>query len=287
MLLSLAQVIQHFLVKLQNCKLHLVREVCIFLLFLFSSLPLAWSHFFFFFFLPFGGCDRIAGVEEIGHFEKILYKITAFLLLLSLLLTGIIMGVLIYQKVAFLEVLAICVVLLVASIPIAMNVVCTSTMAIGSRKLALGGAIVTRLGSIEELAGMDMLCSDKTGTLTLGKMQMKDILVYETGMQKRDILKFSALAAKWYEPAKDAIDRLVLGDVEKTDGLIDELNTYEQLDYTPFDPATKKTASIVKNKAGKTMEVSKGAVRFRVWFDDDVDTYLSSFLFFPFFLPGV
>jgi H+-transporting ATPase len=201
----------------------------------------------------------IAGVEEIGHFEKILYKITAFLLLLSLLLTGIIMGVLIYQKVAFLEVLAICVVLLVASIPIAMNVVCTSTMAIGSRKLALGGAIVTRLGSIEELAGMDMLCSDKTGTLTLGKMQMKDILVYETGMQKRDILKFSALAAKWYEPAKDAIDRLVLGDVEKTDGLIDELNTYEQLDYTPFDPATKKTASIVKNKAGKTMEVSKGA----------------------------
>merc|ERR1711865_1317069 len=88
-------------------------------------------------------------------------------------------GVLIYSQVAFLEVLAICVVLLVASIPIAMNVVCTSTMAIGSRKLALGGAIVTRLAAIEELAGMDMLCSDKTGTLTLGKMQMQEIIVYE------------------------------------------------------------------------------------------------------------
>ena len=60
--------------------------------------------------------------------------------------------------------------------------------------------IVTRLGSIEELAGMDMLCSDKTGTLTLGKMQMKDILVYEKELNPRDILKFSALAAKWYEP---------------------------------------------------------------------------------------
>ena len=201
----------------------------------------------------------IAGVEEIGHFEKILYKITAVLLLLSLILTGVIMGVLIYSQVAFLEVLAICVVLLVASIPIAMNVVCTSTMAIGSRKLALGGAIVTRLGSIEELAGMDMLCSDKTGTLTLGKMQMKDILVYEKGLKKRDILKFSALAAKWYEPAKDAIDRLVLGNVEQNEGLMDELNTYEQMDYTPFDPATKKTESIVKNKAGVTMEVAKGA----------------------------
>ena len=109
-------------------------------------------------------------------------------------------------------------------------------MAIGSRKLALGGAIVTRLGSIEELAGMDMLCSDKTGTLTLGKMKMKDILVYEKGLTKRDILKFSALAAKWYEPAKDAIDKLVLGDVESTNGLMAELDTYTQIDYTPFDP---------------------------------------------------
>ena len=201
----------------------------------------------------------IAGVEDIGHFEKILYKITAALLLLSLLLTGIIMGVLISSGVQFLEVLAICVVLLVASIPIAMNVVCTSTMAIGSRKLALGGAIVTRLGSIEELAGMDMLCSDKTGTLTLGQMKMADILVYEDGEDKRGILKHSALAAKWYEPAKDAIDRLVLGDVEKTVGLMDELNTYEQLDYTPFDPSTKKTSSIVKAKNGDVFEVAKGA----------------------------
>ena len=76
--------------------------------------------------------------EEIGHFEKILYKITAFLLALSVLMTGIIAGYLISQNVNFLEVLAICVVLLVASIPIAMNVVCTSTMALGSRKLSEG-----------------------------------------------------------------------------------------------------------------------------------------------------
>lgn len=202
----------------------------------------------------------IVSVEEVGHFEKILYKITAALLGLSLLLTGIIMGVLISTNVNFLEVLAICVVLLVASIPIAMNVVCTSTMAIGSRKLAGGGAIVTRLGSIEELAGMDMLCSDKTGTLTLGQMKMADILIYEDGMGKRDILKHAALAAKWYEPAKDAIDRLVLGDVDKTVGLRIELDTYDQLDYTPFDPSTKKTSSVVKErKSGKVYEVAKGA----------------------------
>jgi H+-transporting ATPase len=106
---------------------------------------------------------------------------------------------------------------------------------------------------------MDMLCSDKTGTLTLGKMQMKDILVYEQKMDKRAILKHSALAAKWYEPAKDAIDRLVLGEVEKTHGLGDELNTYDQLDYTPFDPSTKKTSSMVKGPDGIVCEVAKGA----------------------------
>ena len=130
----------------------------------------------------------------------------------------------------------------------------------GSRKLALGGAIVTRLGSIEELAGMDMLCSDKTGTLTLGQMQMADILVYEEGEDKRSILMHAALAAKWYEPAKDAIDRLVLGDVDKTVGVMDELNSYDQLDYTPFDPSTKKTSSIVKKReSGVVCDVAKGA----------------------------
>merc|ERR1719258_689707 len=89
---------------------------------------------------------------------------------LSLVLTGIILASLIISNVNPLEALGICVVLLVASIPIAMQVVCTSTMAIGSRRLAEKKAIVTRLAAIEELAGMDMLCSDKTGTLTLGSI---------------------------------------------------------------------------------------------------------------------
>lgn len=61
-------------------------------------------------------------------------------------------------------------VLLVASIPIAIEIVCTTTLALGSRELAAEGAIVTRLAAIEDMAGMNMLCSDKTGTLTLNKM---------------------------------------------------------------------------------------------------------------------
>jgi P-type E1-E2 ATPase len=70
----------------------------------------------------------------------------------------------------FKKALSFVVVLLVASIPIAIEIVCTCTLALGSRQLAAMNAIVTRLVSIEEMAGMNMLCSDKTGTLTLNKM---------------------------------------------------------------------------------------------------------------------
>lgn len=79
-----------------------------------------------------------------------------------------------YQDIVFIEALAFTVVVLVASIPMAMEVVCTSTMALGSRQLTAKEAIVSRLASIEEVAGMNMLCSDKTGTLTLNKMVIQE-----------------------------------------------------------------------------------------------------------------
>lgn len=77
-------------------------------------------------------------------------------------------------SVGALEVLSLAVVLLVASIPIAMQVVCTTTMAMGSQELAKHKAIVARLASIEELAGMKVLCSDKTGTITKNKFEVED-----------------------------------------------------------------------------------------------------------------
>jgi H+-transporting ATPase len=205
----------------------------------------------------------INDVEEGGHFQLVLYRITAFLMVVSIILTGIIMGYMIMnadpnEKDPFLNALSICVVLLVASIPIAMQVVCTSTMAIGSRRLAEKKAIVTRLASIEELAGMDMLCSDKTGTLTLGVMVMKDTIVIHNDATEESVLSMAALAAKWKEPARDAIDKLVLGEVVKLD-MLNSLNLNTQLDYVPFDPKTKRTESTIRDKDGNEFKVTKGA----------------------------
>jgi magnesium-transporting ATPase (P-type) len=94
-------------------------------------------------------------------------------------------------------------------------------------QLSAHGAIVTRLASIEEMAGMNMLCSDKTGTLTLNKMVIQDDCpIYTPGVTKDDVLKAAALAAKWKEPPRDALDTLVL----QNSGLdLSTLNVYEQV----------------------------------------------------------
>lgn len=118
--------------------------------------------------------SMISSVDEVGHFQMILMQITGFLMGVSFVLVGIALALLLARDNPLLDSIAFCVVLLVASIPIAMPVVSTSTMALGSRALSEEGAIVTRLASIEEVAGMDMLCSDKTGTLTKNVMIIRE-----------------------------------------------------------------------------------------------------------------
>jgi len=157
----------------------------------------------------------------------------------------------------------------VASIPIAMPVVSTSTMALGSRALSSEGAIVTRLASIEEVAGMDMLCSDKTGTLTKNIMELQEeIPTFTEGISRTKVLEYAAMAAKWKEPPKDALDTLVLKSFDpegKTEtnksgrnNLLKVLSKYEMLDHIPFNPNDKRTESTIKGPDG-VFKVSKGA----------------------------
>lgn len=104
--------------------------------------------------------------REISTYQKILKFFLGVLFSISFVAVLIIGIKLISADVAFMEVLSLAVVLLVASIPIAMQVVCTATLAMGSRSMSEKKASVTRLAAIEEMAGMVVLCSDKTGTLT-------------------------------------------------------------------------------------------------------------------------
>lgn len=133
------------------------------------------------------------------------------------------------------EALSFTVVLMVASIPIAMEIVTTTTLSLGSKQLSDHGAIVTRLAAIEDLAGMSILCSDKTGTLTLNKMVIQDNCpIYAPCAENRDqLLTFAAMASKWNEPPRDALDTLILTSVDKS-----TLADTELVDYMPFDPVS-------------------------------------------------
>lgn len=238
---------------------------------------------------------RAAGLmavdDEIGHFEQVLINITLILMILSFILVGIALYIMISRGNDLLDSIAFCVVLLVASIPIATPVVANATMALGSRALSKEGALVTRLAAIEEVAGMDMLCSDKTGTLTIGFMEMcteripfsaKYSAPYPPkgpGNDDDDILLHAVLGADWCTAPSDHIDTLLLFTFEvehfedhhateeaKKDwpqlvpGLAAATNRYVLCDHTPFDPNTKKTVSLVyDSQENELFVVTKGA----------------------------
>merc|ERR1719455_10350 len=168
--------------------------------------------------------------------------------------------------VPFMEALSFVVVLMVAAIPMAMEIVTTTTLALGSKELTKHGAIVTRLAAIEDTAGMAILCSDKTGTLTLNEMHIQEHTpVYSPGETQYSLLRLAAMAAKWHEPARDALDKLVLGSETNPNGVdLKSMECVEQLDYLPFDPVIKRTEGTVKDKSkkingGASFKTSKGA----------------------------
>jgi len=200
--------------------------------------------------------NMIQSVDELGHLQKILLTIMAFLIVLSFTLCGITLWYLLDQGQNFREAISFVVVLLVASIPVAIEVVVTATLALGSRGLAEMDAIVARLSAIEELAGMNMLCSDKTGTLTLNKMVIQDDCpLFVEGITREDVILYSALAAKWWEPPKDALDTMVLNVAD-----LKLCDAYEHTDFMPFDPTKKRTEATLRTKAdGKIFSVTKGA----------------------------
>ncbi|KAG1661528.1 hypothetical protein FOA52_000038 [Chlamydomonas sp. UWO 241] len=132
--------------------------------------------------------------QGMGHLQKMLLRIILVLVGLSFVLCFTCFGYLLGTGVSFKEAIQFTVVLLVASIPIAIEIVCTTTLALGSRQMSAMGAIVTRLAAIEDLAGMNMLCSDKTGTLTLNKMAIQqETPTFEAGIDQHPSDKTGAL----------------------------------------------------------------------------------------------
>ena len=195
-------------------------------------------------------------LHEFSHLQKVLMTIMKALVAISLFMCTINFIYLHQRGVDVKDALGFTIVLLVASIPLAIEIVTTTTLAIGSKDLAKHGAIVAKLSAIEDLAGMSILCSDKTGTLTLNQMVLHDETpIYSPGETQESVLKYAAMAAKWKEPARDALDKLTLRSVNMT--LMDE---WEHVEFLPFDPQIKRTEGTVRSKkTGELFKTTKGA----------------------------
>jgi H+-transporting ATPase len=196
--------------------------------------------------------ELVQEAQTVSHFQQAVLKIGTFLIILAAGLVTLITVVSILRGDAILDTLQFALVLTVAAIPVAMPTVLSVTMAVGARLLATKKAIVSRLVAIEELAGVDVLCTDKTGTLTQNKLTLGEPFTVNDLPAEQMILN-AALASRADDA--DAIDLAVLAGLKSETAL----QGYEVVHFEPFDAVRKCTEATVTGADGTTFKVTKGA----------------------------
>ncbi|KAG7021704.1 Plasma membrane ATPase 4 [Cucurbita argyrosperma subsp. argyrosperma] len=199
----------------------------------------------------------VDSTHQVGHFQKVLTAIGNFCIC-SIALGMLVEIIVMYpiQHRSYRDGIDNLLVLLIGGIPIAMPTVLSVTMAIGSHKLSQQGAITKRMTAIEEMAGMDVLCSDKTGTLTLNKLSVDVNLVevFANGVDKQHVILLAARASRTEN--QDAIDAAIVGmlaDPKEARAGIKEVH------FFPFNPVDKRTALTYIDSNGNWHRASKGA----------------------------
>jgi H+-transporting ATPase len=203
----------------------------------------------------------VVGAGAVSHAQKAMFQISNFLIVVAIALAMAMVAVKVYRDLVIsdvwdladaLSILQFVLVLLVASIPVAMPAVFSITMALGALALSKQKAIVSKLSSIEEMAGVDILCSDKTGTLTQNKLNLGEPILLAAGAAQECIL-VAALASKIED--RDPIDTAVVSALKDQSAL----NAFHQIKFIPFDPVSKRTQSTIEGADGKILLVTKGA----------------------------
>lgn len=203
----------------------------------------------------------VAGAGSVSHAQRAMFQIGNFLIAVAVVLALVMVAVQVHRDIATtdnwgladaLEILQFVLILLVASIPVAMPAVFSITMALGALALSKEKAIVSRLASIEEMAGVDILCSDKTGTLTKNQLTLGDPIPLAAS-DPQEIVLAAALASRVED--SDVIDSAVIAALADRSAL----DTYTVSEFVPFDPVSKRTQATAKASDGTSVLVTKGA----------------------------
>ncbi|KAK9466640.1 hypothetical protein V1512DRAFT_225549 [Lipomyces arxii] len=196
-----------------------------------------------------------------GHFTEVLNGIGTTLLVLVIATLMMVWIASFYRTDPIVEILRFTLGITVIGVPVGLPAVVTTTMAVGAAYLAEKQAIVQKLSAIESLAGVEILCSDKTGTLTKNKLSLSEPYTV-AGVEPDDLMLTACLAASRKVKGLDAIDKAFLKSLKFYPRAKSTLTKYKVLEFHPFDPVSKKVTAVVESPAGERIVCVKGAPLF-------------------------
>ena len=190
------------------------------------------------------------------HIEAVVSKVVRWLFVIVGGLLVMVVSLSLIRGVSLVEMIPLMLVLLMSAVPVALPVMFTISMAVGSKELAKRGVLVTRLSAAEDGATMDVLCVDKTGTITMNQLAVTGVVPQDRATEA-DVLFAGALASQ--EANQDPIDLAFLA-AAKERHLLDDVPAIVPVSFAPFDAKNRRTEAVIE-QAGKRFRVMKGAVR--------------------------
>jgi H+-transporting ATPase len=190
------------------------------------------------------------------HLESVIFHIVRYLVVIDVTLVAVMFAFAAAIGTPLADTAPFALIILIASVPVALPTTFTVAQAVGAQELSRGsderhpghGVLVTRLSAVQEGASMDVLCTDKTGTLTLNQLRLEDAVAYPP-FTADELLTMAALASD--DSGQDPIDLALLRAADGHPG------GATRLEFTPFDPSTKRTEALVE-RAGERLRIVKG-----------------------------
>jgi H+-transporting ATPase len=196
--------------------------------------------------------ELVREAKTVSHLEEVIFSIVKYLIIADAILVTLVLGYALYAQIAWHQILPFALIILIASVPVALPATFTLATTLGAAELAKQGVLVARLSAIEEAAAMTILASDKTGTITENRLTLNSVHAFPP-YGDEDVVRLGAQASR--SATQDPLDLAIIEGARNRN--VDLIG--ERLSYKPFDPATKRSEALVQLEDGSRIQVVKGA----------------------------